>query len=376
MKSHEATAGFRALNRTKLDPDRFIQPALHHSAVTCFTTHQISLKVSGRLDGPGDLKITGVEQIDRAANGQVTFIGTRHYAEKWPSSRAAAALVKQEFDLQPGSGRALIRVADADLALAAVLEMFSPPAPAPQPGVDPRAFVHPQAVLGEGVAVGPMCCIGPRVRIGRGTVIHPNVTILDDSVIGAGCVLWPGVVIRERCEIGDACILHPNVTVGADGFGYRPSPDGRSLIKIPQIGTVRLGREVEIGAGTCVDRGKFSETHIGDGTKIDNLCQIGHNCRIGRCVVMAGKVGIGGSVTIGDGAMIGGGTIIKDHVTIGAGARLGGASALMHDIPPGETWHGHPAHDARAAFREFAAIQRLPDLLRKLKHMDQSDERP
>ena len=336
-------------------------------AVTSFTTQQICDRVAGRLDGPGNLAITGVEQVDRAAPGHVTFIGSRHYATGWSSSRAAAALVREELDLEPGCGRALIRVADTDLALATVLEMFAPAVVSPPPGVDARAVIDPQAELGADVAIGAGSYIGPRVRVGDGTVIHPNVTVLEDSAVGAGCTLWPGVVIRERCEVGDGCILHANVTIGGDGFGYRPGPDGRSLVKIPQIGTVTLGREVELGAGTCIDRGKFSETFIGDGTKIDNLCQIGHGCRIGRCTVIAALVGIGGSTTIGDGAMIGGGSSITDHLTIGDGARLGGASAVMHDIPPGESWAGYPAQPAKTAFREYAAIRKLPDLLRDLK---------
>ena len=336
--------------------------------MTSFTTQQICDRVAGRLEGPGDVAITGVEQIDRATAGQMTFIRGRPFAAMWSSSRAAAALVRQEIDLAPGPGRTLIRVADTDLALARVLEMFAPPVASPPVGVDPRAVVDQQAKIGAGVAVGAMSYLGPRVRVGDGTVIHANVTVLDDSVIGAGCLLWPGVIIRERCYLGDGCILHPNVTIGTDGFGYRPASDGRSLVKIPQIGTVTLGRGVELGAGTCVDRGKFSETFIGDGTKIDNLCQIGHNCRIGRCTVIAALTGIGGSVTIGDGVMIGGGASIKEQVTIGDGARLGGGSALMHDIPPGEGWHGHPAQHAKAAFREFAAIRKLPDLLATLKH--------
>ncbi len=340
--------------------------------MTSFTTQQICDRVTGRLDGPGDVAITGVEQIDRATAGQVTFIGTPQFAAMWSSSRAAAALVGQKLELEPGPGRALIRVADTDLALAILLEMFAPPVASPPTGVDASAVVDQQATVGARVAVGAMSYIGPRVRVGDGTVVHPNVTVLDDSVIGTGCTLWPGVVIRERCHIGDGCILHPNVTIGADGFGFRLAPDGRSLVKIPQIGTVTLGCGVEIGAGTCIDRGKFSETFIGDGTKIDNLCQIGHNCRIGRCTVIAALTGIGGSATIGDGAMSGGGSSIKDHVKIGDGARLGGASDVMHDIPPGETWHGHPAHRARAAFREFAAIRKLPDLLRTLRQQQRA----
>ncbi|MHC4991324.1 MAG: UDP-3-O-(3-hydroxymyristoyl)glucosamine N-acyltransferase [Planctomycetota bacterium] len=340
-----------------------------------YTTRQIAEHVAGRLEGPDDLTITGVEQIDNADTGQITFIGTTRYGKMWPASRATAALVQERLDLGPDPDRAFIRVPDTDLALAVVLEMFSPPQVTPPPGVHDRAFVDPTAELAAGAAVGALSHVGSCVHIGEDTVIHPSVTILDGAAVGAGCTLWPGVVIRERCVVGDGCILHCNVTIGADGFGYRSHPDGRSLVKIPQIGTVRLGRNVEIGAATCVDRGKFSETLIGDGTKIDNICQIGHNCRIGRCTIIAGLVGIGGSTTIGDGVMIGGGAIIKDHVTIGDGARLGGDSSLMNDIPPGETWHGHPAHEARAAFREFAAIRRLPELMRMLKQKRPDQQR-
>jgi UDP-3-O-[3-hydroxymyristoyl] glucosamine N-acyltransferase len=254
--------------------------------------------------------------------------------------------------------------------MAAVLELYAPPLPVPPPGIHQRAVVDASAVIEDGTAIGALSFVGAGVRIGAGTIIHPNVTILDDAVIGSGCVLWPGVVIRERCEIGDGCILHSNVTIGADGFGYRPAADGRSLVKIPHIGTVRIGRDVEIGAGTCVDRGKFSATTIGDGTKIDNLCQIAHNCRIGRGVIIVSKCGFGGSCTVGDGAMFGGGSILKDHVTVGPGARLGGCSAAMNDIPAGESWHGHPAHNATATFREFAAIRKLPEMLRTIKRLE------
>lgn len=329
-------------------------------------------RVGGDLEGADDLTITGIEQIDRAAAGDLTLIGTQHYADRWTSSGASAAIVPRGVDVRPGEGRAFIRVDDGDLAMAAVLEMFARPLEGTTPGVHGRAVVEESAVLGAGVSVGALSYVGRRARVGDGTIIHPNVTILEDAVVGAGCTLWPGVVIRERCELGDGCILQCNVSIGGDGFGYRPGPDGRSLVKVPHIGIVRLGNHVELGAGTCVDRGKFSETVIGDGTKLDNLCQVGHNSRIGRCTVIAGLVGMGGSTTIGDGAMLGGGTIIKDHCTIGHGARLGGASALMHDIPDGATWHGHPAHDAKAAFREFAAIRRLPELIRQMKRSEKA----
>ena len=334
------------------------------------TIEQICRRVGGTLEGPGHTVISGIESIEKASPDQMTFIGDKRYAPRWPSSKAAGAFIRQDIELHPGDGRAFVRVPDADLAVATVLEMFAPPSLRPSPGVHPSAVVDPTAKLGTGVAVGALSYVGPRVRIGDGTVLHPRVTVLDECHIGAGCEFWPGVVIRERCIVGDGCILHINVAIGADGFGYRPGPDGKSLVKIPHIGIVRLGRGVEIGANSCVDRGKFSETSIGDGTKIDNLCQIAHNVQIGRCIVMAAMSGLGGSTIVGDGAMIGGGVVVKDHITIGAGAKLGGGSPVMDDVPAGESWFGHPSRNAMAAFRELAIIKQLPELTRTIKRLE------
>jgi UDP-3-O-[3-hydroxymyristoyl] glucosamine N-acyltransferase len=343
--------------------------------VTHISIQSICERVSGCLEGSSELEIEGVEQIDQAGPGDLTFIGTAAYAARWASSRAAAAIIQDDIDLGPGAGRAFVRVANADLAMASVLELFAPPPVSPALGVDARAVVDPRAMLGEGVSIGALCYVGPHARIGDGAVLHPNATVLEAAIVGDGCVLWPGVVVRERCVLGAGCRLHPNVSIGADGYGYRPSADGRSLVKTPQIGTVEIGRDVEIGAGTCVDRGKFSATTIGDGTKIDNLCQIAHNCAVGRCVVMAAMVGVGGSVTIGDGAMIGGGAIIKDHLTIGPGVQLGGHSSVMHDIPAGARWSGSPAQDAGDSFREHAALRKLPELFREIKSLREATER-
>ena len=164
------------------------------------------------------------------------------------------------------------------------------------------------------------------------------------------------------------------MTIGADGFGYRPALDGKSLVKIPQIGTVNIGREVEIGAGSCIDRGKFSATTIGDGTKIDNLVQIAHNCTIGRSCVIAGLVGISGSVTIGDGVMIGGNVGIADHITIGDGAKLGAKAGVMRDVAPGAFIVGAPARDTKKAMREWAALAKLPDLIKVWRGKMNSDQ--
>jgi UDP-3-O-[3-hydroxymyristoyl] glucosamine N-acyltransferase len=236
----------------------------------------------------------------------------------------------------------------------------------PALGIHATAVVDPQATIDPSARIGPLCLIGPRVVIGAGTVLQGQVSVMADSRIGRGCMLWPGVVIRERCEVGDASILHPNVSIGSDGFGYRPAADRRSLVKIPQIGTVRIGRDVEIGSGTCVDRGKFGATVIGDGTKIDNLVQVAHNCVIGRSVVIAAMSGFSGSVSIGDGAMLGGRVGVTDHLHIGRGAHIGAGSLVMQDVPDGARVVGYPAIEAGLWKRISVLLTRLPDMARRL----------
>jgi len=331
------------------------------------TTEQINQVVNGTLDGSPTIKIDGVEQISEATTNQLTFIGDKKYTKLWGNSRASAAIVNDSLDVEPGQGRALIRVADVDLALADVLRLFKPSLPKCGPGIHSTAAIDSTAVIGKGAEIGAGCYIGPGVVIGDNTRLYPNVTVLDDTSIGSETIIWSGTVIRERCRIGNHCIIHPNVTIGADGFGYRPLPDGQGLFKIPQIGTVKIGDGVEIGAGSCVDRGKFSATTIGNGTKIDNLVQIAHNCKLGRFCVMAGQSGLAGSVTLGDGVIMGGGARVKDHVTIGDGAKLGGNAGVISDVVPGKTVLGFPADDYRQTLRLWAAQKQLPDLIRQMK---------
>ncbi len=336
---------------------------------SAMTTRQVAEAVGGELRGPDDLTITGLEEVGRAGPDQLTFIGSQNYVEKWKASAARAAVVDRKIEVGAGDGRALILVDHADLAIATLLERFAPPPVLPPLGVHPTAVIDPSAKIGADTRIGPYCVIGPDARIGDRCVLHSAVHVMAASSVGDDGTLWPGVVIRERCTVGDRCILHPNVTLGADGFGYRPAPDGRGMVKIPQIGTVAIGHDVEIGANTAIDRGKFSATVIGDGCKIDNLVQIGHNCRLGRAVAVSGSTGIAGSVTVGDGAIIGGMVAIKDHVTIGAGATLAGASQVMTDVPPGGTWAGSPARPFKEALREVAALRRLPDLMKDAKQL-------
>jgi UDP-3-O-[3-hydroxymyristoyl] glucosamine N-acyltransferase len=334
------------------------------------TTAEIADLVGGQLQGPGDLTIDRLQTLDRAQPGHLTFIGDQKHAQRWPDCQASAALVDASVELAADDRRALVRVEQVDLAMARLLEAFAPQRARPQPGVHESAVIDPAAKIGRDVTIGPHCLIEAGVTVEDRAVLHHHVSLLRESHLGSNAELWPGVVIGQRCTVGAGSILHSNVVIGTDGFGYRPSPDGSGLVKIPHIGAACIGRDVEIGAGTCVDRGKFDHTTIGDGTKIDNLVQVGHNCRIGRCVVIAGSTALAGSVTIGDGARIGGMVAVKDHVAIGAGAQLAGGAQVMNDVPAGQTWGGSPAREVGIAAREYVAIRKLPELLRKLRRLE------
>jgi UDP-3-O-[3-hydroxymyristoyl] glucosamine N-acyltransferase len=186
-----------------------------------------------------------------------------------------------------------------------------------------------------------------------------HAVLYDDVHVGAGSIIHAGASIRERCVIGARCIVGPNAAIGGDGFGYRASPDGRSVLRVPHLGNVVLEDDVEIGSCTCIDRGKFGATRIGAGSKIDNLCQIAHNVQIGRMCMISGHTGIAGSAVLGDGVQMGGGGGLAPHIHIGAGVRIAARAAVMSSIPAGETWGGYPAQEIRHALREEAALRRL-----------------
>ena len=332
-----------------------------------WTIEEINQLVDGTIEGDAQIVITGLEEISEAQPHQLTFIGEKKYIRHWKTSKATAAIINDSFKIEAGPGRALIRVPNADLAMGKVLEQFEPALPTCTTGIHPTAVVDPTAQIGKGAAIGAGCYIGARVVVGSDTTLYPNVTILDDSQIGSHTVIWSGTVIRERCSVGDHCILHTNVNIGTDGFGYRPSPDGKGMIKIPQIGTVVIGNWVELGSGTCVDRGKFSATSIGDHTKIDNLVQIGHNCKLGQAVVISGHSGLAGTVTLGNGVVIGGGTRVRDHVSVGDGVMIGGGSGVTGDLEPGRKVAGFPADDVKKTLQIWSAQKRLPELVKLLK---------
>ncbi|MFT4830754.1 MAG: UDP-3-O-[3-hydroxymyristoyl] glucosamine N-acyltransferase [Psychroserpens sp.] len=324
-----------------------------------YSVKEINTILNGELVGDTTQKIDGLEQLKNAKPHQMTFIGSIKYERLWDSSKASAAIVNQNIRIEPGEGRAFIKVKNADLAMAKLLEEFDPGPPQFDIEIHPTAVIHESATIGKGVKIGANSYVGKNVVLADGVVLYPNVCIFDDTTVGPQTVIWSGTVIRERTEIGAQCIFHTNVSIGADGFGYRPSDDGRGLVKIPQIGNVVIGNLVEIGSNSCVDRGKFSSTIIGDGCKIDNLVQIGHNSVMGRFCIMAGHSGLAGSVTLGDGVMIGGSASIKDHTVIESGAIVGAGSGVMSDVAAGKTVLGYPACDSREMLKQWVALRKL-----------------
>lgn len=323
-----------------------------------YTIQEINQVIKGEIVGNTTAIITAPEQLEEAKDTEISFIGNKKYEKFWSDSKACVAVVNQDIAIEPGENRAFIKVSNADLAMSQVLEMFAPPTPVFSVAIHPTAVVDASAKIGSGTNIGAGAYIGPNVIIGDNVLIYPNVTILDESTIGNQTTIWSGAVIRERCHIGSHCIIHPNATIGADGFGFRPDPE-RGLVKFPQIGNVIIGNGVEIGANSCVDRGKFSSTIVGDGCKIDNLVQIGHNSKLGKFCIMAGNSGLAGSVTLGNGVIIGGSASIKDHTVIGDGAIVGAGSGVTGDIPAGKTMLGYPAVEARDALKQWAILKRL-----------------
>lgn len=324
-----------------------------------FTIKEINNILKGELVGNTSQQINGPEQLGKANNNQITFIGSNKFVSQWETSKACAAIINERLEIEPGENRALIKVKNADLAMAKLLEVFDPGPPQFDTEIHTTAVIHESATIGKECKIGAGCYIGKDVILGDAVVLYPNVTIFDETKIGNNTVVWSGTVIRERCEIGNNCVFHNNVSIGADGFGYRSSDDGRGLVKIPQIGNVVIGNDVEIGANSCVDRGKFSSTIIGDGCKIDNLVQIAHNCVMGRSCIMAGNSGLAGSVTLGDGVIIGGSASIKDHLTLHSGVVVGAGSGVIKDVPAGKTVLGYPAQDAKEMLKQWVAMRNL-----------------
>ncbi len=322
----------------------------------------IQSHVGGTLVGDAGAVITGVNALELARPGELSFAEQEKLLPEVERTRAAAVIVPPTFPEVPG--RVLLRVDNPRLAFVKVMYLFQRTTGS-TPRVHRDAVVSPEAQLGEGVTIAECAVIRPRARIGRGTVVESGVHIGEGVTIGEECFIGPNVVIRYGCRIGDRVIIHGGTVIGADGFGYVWT-EGRYL-KIPQQGNVIIEDDVELGANVCVDRATFGSTIIKRGTKIDNLVQIAHNDVIGEHVTMSGQVGLAGSVTVGDRVIFGGQAGVADHLTIGDDARIGAGSGVIKNVPAGETVWWFPARPIKEIKQELAALAFLPALLKQLK---------
>jgi UDP-3-O-[3-hydroxymyristoyl] glucosamine N-acyltransferase len=321
--------------------------------------------VSGRYDGPRDLAITGMAPLSDAGEGQISFLSNPKYAPQLESTRAAAVLVSEQLE---GNEPRWIRVANPYYAMARVVAKFFDRRPMPI-GISEKASVAHSARLGDGVAIGAFTAVGEDVWIGDNVVLYPNVTIESGCEIGEGTIVYPHVSIYYRSKIGRRCILHSGVVVGSDGYGF--ATEGGKHHKIPQVGIVRIEDDVEVGAGTTIDRAALGETVIGEGTKIDNLVQIAHNVRVGKRCLLVAQVGIAGSTHLGDDVVIGGQSGVSGHLKIGDRVQIAGKTSVMKDVPSDQKVRGTPAIGLGEFQRREIWLRRLPELARKLNYLEQ-----
>ena len=330
------------------------------------TIADIASFLGSDVDGKASLVIKGLNSVEAAAGDELTFLHGARWARQWPESAAGAALVTRGLEVSghDPATRAVVIVEDAEIAMLQVLESFAAlTRVTPEPVIDASAVIHDSAKIGTGVHIGPQVSIGSNAVVGDGVCLHAGSRVGSGVVIGEMTVLHANVVIEHDCRIGRGCLLHAGVVVGADGFGYRPDPEGGGLLKVPHLGIVDIGDDVEIGAGSCVDRAKFGATKIGDNTKLDNLVQVAHNAVIGCSTVVAAQVGIAGSAVIGNGVQIGAHAGIVEHVRIGDGARIGAKAGVIKNVPAGEVVAGIPAQPARDTLRQVAALRKLPEYM-------------
>ncbi len=340
------------------------------------TTGEIAALTRSKLrDGdPPDRGIRNIAPLDTAAACDLTFLDNSKYLAELAGTRAGACLISPRFAASAPRGTVVLEIAQPYPAFVSVTRklfgaMLRPASLFGGGGAGAAsAQVHPTARLEAGVTIDPLAVIGPRAAIGAGTLIGPGAVIGPNVCIGRDCAVSAHATVLHAL-VGDRVIIHPGVRIGQDGFGFLPTPQGHR--KIPQTRRVIIQDDVEIGANTTIDRGATRDTVIGEGTKIDNLVQIGHNCSIGRHCLIVSQVGISGSVTVGDFAVLAGQVGVADHVTIGAGAVLGGKAGVMSDVPAGARWGGFPAEPALEWKRGVATVRRLARRGRKPEGSDE-----
>lgn len=318
-------------------------------------------------EGSANIVIRGIAPLETATKKDISFISGKKFLKKLEECNASAVLISKEFT--PPDNIIPLYVDDPFYSYIKVLEYFNPRRSEDvAKGISPLAFIDESVKLGSNVSVAPFVFLGSGVTIGDNTTIGAGTAILKDSSIGSGCLLYPNVSIIDRSSIGNNVILHAGVVIGSDGFGFYPHKD--ALVKVPQIGRVEIGDNVELQANTCIDRAVMGVTKIEAGVKLDNLVHVGHNVQIGANTVLAGQVGIAGSVKIGKGVQAGGQAGFAEHIKVGDGAGVAGQAGVTKDVPPGIIVSGYPAKEHMKAIKEEIHIRNLPNLKEKIKDLE------
>ena len=324
----------------------------------------IAERLGGTVEGDGSLEITGVNGMELAGQGQITFLADKKFKDQLQASNASAVIVEKALETDKAQ---VIHPAPA-LAFAKLLAEFHPE-PRPQPGIDDQAAIAEGTQLGKDVSIGPLVAIGKDVVIGDHTVLHPGVVVHDGCRIGNNVTLFANVTLYRNSVIGNHVILHAGVVIGTDGFGYTPDEKGRH-VKINQVGRVVIEDHVEIGANACIDRAAFGETIVREGTKIDNLVQIAHNCDIGPHSVIVSQAGIAGTCKLGHHVILAGQVGLADHVTIGDQVVVAAQAGVNKSLLEPGFYGGSPAIPAMSWKRYSTLLPKLPELSRKIKELE------
>src|SRR6201988_3812026 len=337
---------------------------------------ELAEKLGCRLEGNPGIEISGVAGIDHAAAGQVTFLANRRYAPQLKRTQASAVLIEEGVTLEREAGLeplAALRTRNPSLAFAHAIKLFYQP-PVYKPGVHPTAVLAESAKIGKGAHIGPYCFVDEGAEIGECAVLHSFVTIYRGAKIGANFFAHAHAIVREDCRIGDRVILQNGVVIGGDGLGFAKQKDG-TWYKMQQSGPAILEDDVEVQANACVDRATVGETRIGRGSKLDDLVLVGHASQVGANTMLCGQVGLAGSTKIGDGCILAGQVGTAGHLIIGDGAVLSAKSGVPSDIPARSLYSGYPAVENRQWLKTTAALNRLPELQRRVWELESEIEK-
>ncbi|MGZ9147844.1 MAG: UDP-3-O-(3-hydroxymyristoyl)glucosamine N-acyltransferase [Candidatus Deferrimicrobiaceae bacterium] len=334
-----------------------------------FRLTDLADRIGARLVGDGERVVAGIAPIEEAGPGQVTFLANPKYIRIAKDSKATAIIAKE---VVPGAQTAFLLSDNPYFAFACAMEAFHPPA-RPAPGISDKAVVDPSARLGRDVTVAPFVVIQEGAEVGDRTALFPGVYVGKGVTIGPDCLAYPHVVLYHDVTVGSRVILHAGCVIGSDGFGFAPTAEG--FRKIPQVGTVEIGDDVEIGANTTIDRAALGVTRISRGTKLDNLVQVGHNVVIGSDTVIAAQAGISGSVRIGSRVMIGGQAGLAGHLEVEDGIQLGAKSGVPNSLRVSEArvWSGIPAMPHPVWLRMATLLPKLPELFRRVKRLEEGN---